>query len=469
MSLEQTPTTEPSINTTDDYIPSRTKLYKNTNSINWNYTTDFTRDNYNKMKDASFKFHKSLPDYHPTPLVRIPFNINSANKSVNSANHDTTTATSSSSPYSEKDIEVYVKMETSRFNLPSFKMLGTGWGIFKILCLKLGLDYTAASFTDLKTTINNSKLFPSLTLLACTDGNHGRAVARMAAMLGLPSLIIVPRNVLDTEVAKIESEPGCTVERVQGNYDFAVEYCDLLCGYSESLSLSNFVAGNDNEDGEMLINVGGNGYVWVQDFGTDNYTEVPVWIAEGYSTICRELPFDPDLIVVPCGSGCLPHGITAYFRNSNTNSNTHVMLAEPFTAHCVNKSLTLASASSDSGNSMTIMDGLNCPTVSSVAWPVLRDGVSFSGLVGELDVVDAVLKLKDDAGLDVGPCGGISFAALMNFVGGNDDGEDGLLKELKDLKMKNGDEGPVRVVLLATEAGREFSLREEGEFLKSHL
>ncbi|GME76876.1 unnamed protein product [Ambrosiozyma monospora] len=459
MSLEQIPSTTPTTqsntntNTTNDYTPSRTKLYKNTDSINWNYTTEFTNDNYNQMKDASFRFHKSLPDYLPTPLVRIPFNINSDN---------TSTTTTSTSPYSDKDIEVYVKMETSRFNLPSFKMLGTGWGIFKILCLKFGLDYTVASFTDLKTKISNTTATAQspLTLLACTDGNHGRAVARMAAMLGLPSLIIVPRNVLDTEVAKIESEPGCTVQRVQGNYDFAVEYCDLLCGYSESLS-------NAAETGNGEMNFGGNGYVWVQDFGTENYTEVPVWIAEGYSTICRELPSDPDLIVVPCGSGCLPHGITAYFRDSN--SKTHVMLAEPFTAHCVNKSLSLASASSDSGTSMTIMDGLNCPTVSFVAWPVLRDGVSFSGLVGELDVVEAVLKLKEEAGLDVGPCGGVSFAALMNFVSGKDDGQGGLLKELKDLKMRNGDDGPVRVVLLATEAGREFSLREEGELLKSRL
>ena len=60
-----------------------------------------------------------------------------------------------------------------------------------------------------------------LTLAAATDGNHGRAVAAMARLLGFDARIFVPSDMVAARIAGIESE-GATVEIVDGSYDDAV-------------------------------------------------------------------------------------------------------------------------------------------------------------------------------------------------------------------------------------------------------
>ena len=45
-----------------------------------------------------------------------------------------------------------------------------------------------------------------LTLLAATDGNHGRAVAAMARLLGFDARIFVPDDMVAARIAGIESE-----------------------------------------------------------------------------------------------------------------------------------------------------------------------------------------------------------------------------------------------------------------------
>ena len=60
-------------------------------------------------------------------------------------------------------------------------------------------------------------------LLACaTDGNHGRAVARMARLFGLAAVVFVPAAMVAARRAAIAGE-GAKVEVVDGTYDDAVE------------------------------------------------------------------------------------------------------------------------------------------------------------------------------------------------------------------------------------------------------
>ena len=60
-----------------------------------------------------------------------------------------------------------------------------------------------------------------LTLAAATDGNHGRAVARMARLLGLGALIYVPYDMALARIEAIKSE-GAEVVVVEGYYDDAI-------------------------------------------------------------------------------------------------------------------------------------------------------------------------------------------------------------------------------------------------------
>ena len=61
----------------------------------------------------------------------------------------------------------------------------------------------------------------ALTLVTATDGNHGRAVARTARLLGLPARVYVPTGVPDVVIDRINAE-GALLTVVDADYDGAV-------------------------------------------------------------------------------------------------------------------------------------------------------------------------------------------------------------------------------------------------------
>jgi diaminopropionate ammonia-lyase len=69
-----------------------------------------------------------------------------------------------------------VKLEVERFGLPAFKVLGASWAICRALSARAGRDEPAATFDDLRELAAEQ---PDVTLVTATDGNHGRAVAKI--------------------------------------------------------------------------------------------------------------------------------------------------------------------------------------------------------------------------------------------------------------------------------------------------
>ncbi len=61
---------------------------------------------------------------------------------------------------------------------------------------------------------------PPAHVVACSSGNHGRAVAHVAAHAGIPATICVPRWVDPLKRSEIE-RTGATIEVVDGTYDDA--------------------------------------------------------------------------------------------------------------------------------------------------------------------------------------------------------------------------------------------------------
>lgn len=121
---------------------------------------------------------------------------------------------------------VFVKDESNRFGLPSFKILGASWAVFRAITWKLGLDPrdiiedtrgTPHLWEDLGSRANAE----GLSLVTCSEGNWGRAVARMASYLHMPAKILVPAFMPETTRARIRSE-GVQVVVVDGNYDDSV-------------------------------------------------------------------------------------------------------------------------------------------------------------------------------------------------------------------------------------------------------
>jgi diaminopropionate ammonia-lyase len=145
-------------------------------------------------------FHRRLPGYGITPLVEVP--QLAAKLGV---------------------ARVVVKNETSRFGLPSFKILGASWASYLALLERL----TLAALQSWAAPVH------SMTLVAATDGNHGRAVARVASWFGLRARIYVPRFVTESRRRAIEDE-GAEMVVIDGSYDAAV---DAALGASEKSGL----------------------------------------------------------------------------------------------------------------------------------------------------------------------------------------------------------------------------------------
>jgi diaminopropionate ammonia-lyase len=62
----------------------------------------------------------------------------------------------------------------------------------------------------------------------------------------------------------------------------------------------------------------------------------------------------------------------------------------------------------------SIMCGMNCGTVSTTAWPVLKLGVDVTVVVRDSESHSAV-KTLEELGIKAGPCGAATLAALKRI------------------------------------------------------
>jgi diaminopropionate ammonia-lyase len=213
----------------------------------------------------------------------------------------------------------------------------------------------------------------------------------MAALLGAQAGVVVPDTVPPAAVALIDAE-GASVVQVAGSYDDAVAAAAAWAGQDPRAEL-------------------------VQDTAWPGYEAVPRWIVEGYSTLMRESQTqlqaagegEADLVVVPVGVGSLAEAVVRDVRSREGGERTAVLSAEPDTAACVLASL-LAGAPRTVPTAATVMAGLNCGTVSTLAWPVLQAGLDAAVAVPDRSAQDAALDLAA-AGVSSGPSGAATLAA----------------------------------------------------------
>jgi diaminopropionate ammonia-lyase len=118
--------------------------------------------------------------------------------------------------------------------------------------------------------------------------------------------------------------------------------------------------------------------------------------------------------IVPVGVGSIAQAVTMHFKSAlrertNTQS-TVVMSVEPTTAVSFKTSLE-AGEMTIVPTEDTIMCGMNCGTVSTTAWPILKRGVDVSIAVTDHQAHTAVIDLARN-GIKAGPCGAATLAAL---------------------------------------------------------
>lgn len=347
---------------------------------------------------SPLEFHKRLPLYSATPL----HSLDSLAQQFGVA-------------------KLFVKDESRRLGLPAFKILGASWATYRTLGERypdLIKDWSGVD--DLAKKLKSSH---SLALYSATDGNHGRAVARVAKMFGLRSRIYVPKGTAEARISAIQSEVA-SVTVVDGTYDDTVA-----------------MAAHDAEEARGLL---------IQDNGWKGYETIPSYVVEGYSTMLWEIDEalaemnqeQPTHVVVQIGVGSFAEAIVRHY--CAMNSSTTIIGVEPDSAACVLESVKAGKIVKVPGPHTSIMAGMNCDSPSLVSFPVMQKGIGCFISISDNRAKEA-MRLLAQHKIVSGETGAAGMGALIEM----DDEENRTSKE----KIRLGERS--RVLIISTEGATD--------------
>ena len=344
------------------------------------------------------RLHKSLPEYKPTPLVELP----ALAKRL-------------------KLNKILVKDESHRFGLKAFKALGATYAIYRFIKerkIRAGKKHISA---DEFYTASDILKPNEYTFCTATDGNHGRGVAWTANKLSQKAVIYMPSNTVPARAENIKKE-NAEVVIVTGNYDDAVKMA-----FEEAVK---------------------NGWQIISDTSWPGYTQIPLWIMAGYMTLFNEIATENiDIVLIPAGVGALA-GAAAWFYNKQFKNNVKLISVEPDNADCMLESIKSPDGNPaiSKGNQDSIMAGLNCGTVSPIAWPLVKAGFDLFMTVSDDICINAMQTYykpePDDPRIISGESGAATMAGLLTIM---TDNKYGNIRERIGLNQKS------TVLLLNTE------------------
>ena len=288
---------------------------------------------------------------------------------------------------------VYVKDESTRFGLGAFKGLGGSYALCSYLAERFDLPL---NFDAIKNANIEGKA-PGLTFATTTDGNHGRGIAWTAKILGVKAVVYMPKGANLARVNAIKAE-GAEVKVTSLNYDDTVRL------------LSKEAAAH--------------GWVVVQDTAWPGYTELPLKIMQGYTTMATEalekIPQVPTHVFVQAGVGSVAAAVQAVLRNTYEYKSPVFTILEASAAACFYRSFSTGNLQAVSGELNTIMAGLACGEANPLAWQILHEYSSFA--ISCHDEVSALgmrmlgNPLTGDTSVTAGESGaiGVGLLGLLN-------------------------------------------------------
>ncbi|CAM5223407.1 Diaminopropionate ammonia-lyase OS=Ureibacillus acetophenoni OX=614649 GN=SAMN05877842_10955 PE=4 SV=1 [Ureibacillus acetophenoni] len=323
-------------------------------------------------------FHKSFPQYEPTPLVSLD-NLAKELK-VN---------------------KLFIKDESYRFGLNAFKALGGSYAIGQYLAERLEIDPAELTYDKLVSSEVRERL-GELTFITATDGNHGRGVAWTAKQLKQKSVVYMPKGSSVERLNHILAE-GADASITDVNYDDAVR---LAAEYAEK-----------------------NGWVLVQDTAWENYEEIPKKIMQGYITMAYEayeqlnaLGEKPTHIFIQAGVGSMAASVQGFFANVYGEDRPITVVVEPDKADCIYKTAEANDGKLHfvSGDMDTIMAGLACGEPSTLGWEILKDYadafLSCSDNIAAQGMRILAAPIKDDLKVVSGESGAVGVGGVSEIL-----------------------------------------------------
>ena len=243
----------------------------------------------------------------------------------------------------------WYKDESQRFGLKSFKALGGAYAVARQLQIEIANRYGKnPTISELLNGEWKSEV-AEIVVSCATDGNHGRSVAWSAQMFVCGCVIYIHRDVSEGRMQAF----GAKVVRITGHYD-------------ESVRLANSEAKAKNR-------------VIVSDTSYEGYMEIPKDVALGYTVMLAEIVEQldgeiPTHVFVQGGVGGLASAVCGYFWDLWGAERPRFVIVEPEQANCLQKSAQAGKPVVVTGDLETLMAGLACGEVSSLAWTILQNG-----------------------------------------------------------------------------------------------
>ena len=278
-------------------------------------------------------FHRSFPQYAPTPLV----SLGDAAKRWGLGG-------------------LCVKDESHRFGLNAFKVLGGSYAMASEIAKTLGRPIEETDYAYL-TGERLREEFGQATFFTATDGNHGRGVAWSARQLRQKAVVLMPKGTVKSRFDNIARE-GARVTIEDANYDECVRRACALAGETER-------------------------GVVVQDTAWPGYERIPAKIMQGYGTMAaeaaqqlRETGFErPTHVFIQAGVGSLAGAVAGYYANLYGADCPKIIVMEADAADCHYQSALAGDGSMRvvTGDLNTMMAGLACGEPNPVSFDILRN------------------------------------------------------------------------------------------------
>lgn len=270
--------------------------------------------------------------------------------------------------------KLYIKDESLRLNQKAFKVLGVSYALHKL------------------EQMNKLKLGD--TLATMTDGNHGSALAYLAREKGYNAIIYVPNNMTKERIETIKSY-GAKCVVTSGNYD--------ECIY------------------EIRDEAKKNGWFLISDTSWEGYTKIPKYIVCGYTKLFHEvyqktLENKPTHIFLQVGVGGFASAGIAYAL-LRMDPIPKIICVEPEDADCLFENMKnpeMEGKMLSQGSIDSIMAGLNCGSLSTTVWSLLRDYVSTYITIGDEWAKIAIRDMyHHEKRICAGESGSAGYAGLM--------------------------------------------------------
>jgi len=249
---------------------------------------------------------------------------------------------------------IWYKDEAQRFGLKSFKAMGAPYAVLRYLrgIIQKRTGAAEASVADIAAG-KYREATRDVVVTSATDGNHGRAVAWGAQVLGCRAVIYIHATVSEGRAEAIRAY-GAEVRRIQGNYDDSVRLC--------------------------ASDAAANGWQVVSDTSYDGYMAIPRDVMHGYMALAEEMATQlptgavPTHVLVQAGVGGLAAAVCAAFWLRWGPKRPRLVVVEPVTADCCYRSAVAGKPTTTPGDLETVMAGLAAGEVSPLAWTILSAG-----------------------------------------------------------------------------------------------